>query len=180
MNWLCKLLGIKKEVETIIVEKQTPPSLNTYNCSDNQKFIKLNWNKYPECVKEYITNYYKIDDIERKYSASTYDIEFYTEKISDSIRIVNDASDVGIATDGLTLVIARYNGVITAANEKIKALPDVSVLRKRNNELMEIAKEEGWICQFGSGGMHWGKTGVLDDGFGSYDIEKRNPRTEIL
>jgi hypothetical protein len=184
MHWLKRLLGFKEpesfpvsDAETIItgghlIEKSIPieHKVKFANaCEENAAFIDEHWDLYPDCVKEHILNYREIDKLEKLYDRYEVELRGNIAGMSQYLELAREAKYLEIQLPGTEKIIAEYDAKIQSMRERINALPGTSHLREANLTLEKRASDIGWVCWYGTGGLHWNKKGVVQDGSGIYE-----------
>lgn len=174
-NWINKILGNP--------EKTAPPAVAPKPLHEdsarnengegaveaNKRFIHNHWEEYPDFIQEH----YKNTDLIQAYEREQYELErcirVYANKMEEFIELTSKAQDAGFKLHGMQRILADYDNRILCATVKLNSIPPPGKLRIRNCELEAIAKENGWIVWNGTGGMHWNKKGVIEDGYGVYE-----------
>lgn len=187
MHWLKRVFGFREpekhpapDPEPIIkggklIEKQEPvvPKKKFANaCEENDAFIDDHWDLYPDYIQEHIRNYREITKLSSLYDKYEWELRGYFSGMEKYLDLARDAKYADIKLPGTEKIIAEYDAKIQAMRERMNAIPSTRHLREANTVLEARAAEEGWVCWYGTGGLHWNKKGIVQDGSGIYERRK--------
>lgn len=183
MSWLKRVLGFKEPTSTPVSDPETiikggkfiekPVKKFANACEENAAFIDDHWELYPDYIKEHILNYREIDKIEDLYDKYEWELRNNMTGMSRYLELAREAKYVDINLPGTEKIIAEYDTKIQAMRERISALPGTRHLRDANSSLEARAAADGWVCWYGTGGLHWNKKDVVQDGSGIYKRRKQ-------
>ena len=157
-----------KRVVTVTVNKH-PRDTSKGAVEQNKDFIHESWDEYPEYVKEHIKRYDAIDSAEDELESLGRVMRYLLSSIEEYLELAKDAERADIPVPGIQKIVTDLDSRISETNAKIRAVPDISGFRKINADIEKLALEEGWVCWYGTGGLHWNKKGVVEDGYGVYE-----------
>jgi len=178
MNWLKRVLGFKEPASTPVsdpdpiiksekfVEKPVKKFANA--CEENTAFINEHWELYPDYIKEHILNYREINKIGDLYDKYERELHSYMVSMRQYLELAKEAESFDISLSGTKKIIAEYGAKTLNIWERINALPGTGHLRNTNLMFEARAAADGWVCWYGTGGLHWNKKGIVQDGSGIY------------
>lgn len=172
MTWWRIILGLPEKTD-----KCEPAKPATYTekykkmpaCDGQKAFMHDNWNAFPPLVQEHIKRYDEIKALEKERCEFNRKYAYSHERIMQNIDILKEARDVGYRAYGVSRLIREYEAQLFEMEERLMNLPEGGELRRKNRIIEEKMKEQGWSCTYGTGGLHWNKKGVIEDGYGVYD-----------
>ncbi|MDD2299098.1 MAG: hypothetical protein PHN69_03550 [Candidatus Pacebacteria bacterium] len=179
MNWLKRILGFKEPDSTPVSESkpvivgtvvEKPKKIFANACEENDAFISEHWNLYPDYIQEHISNYREITRISNLYDSYEWELRGYFSGMERYLDIAKNAKYADIKLPGTEKIIAEYDAKIQAMRDRINALPGTRHLRDANTAFETRANEDGWMCWYGTGGLHWNKKGVVHDGSGVFYV----------
>lgn len=175
MNWLKRILGLKEPDATpvsnptfnVIAQEDLKPKRKFTNaCEENDAFIDDHWDLYPDYIQEHIRNYREITKLSNLYDKYEWELRGYFAGMERYLDLAREAKYADIKLPGIEKIITEYDAKIQAMRERINAIPGTRQLREANTTLEARAADDGWICWYGTGGLHWNKKGVVQ-----YDSE---------
>ncbi|MCK9310843.1 MAG: hypothetical protein M0P26_01050 [Bacteroidales bacterium] len=178
MNWLKRVLGFKEPASTPVSNPDPiikgdkfvgkPVGKFANACEENTAFINEHWELYPDYIKEHILNYREINKIDDLYGKYRQELHNCRVGMRQYLELAKEAESSDISLSGTRKIIAEYDAKTLNIWERINALPGTSHLRNANSALEARAAADGWVCWYGTGGLHWNKKGIVQDGSGIY------------
>lgn len=166
MGWFNKILGLPEKCDSFCAQpapEKLPP------CDEQKLFIHSHWDEFPEKIQEHIKRHDQIEAVSKERDHHFWRLSDAEEKTKRCAEIFKSAKEMGYTAYGLTQVVREYESRIKESHLKLMDLPDLDELRGINYAIEKEMEKEGWKCSYGTGGIHWNKKGVVEDGYGVYD-----------